>query len=352
MRIFFCWPGINGYMAACWRALIASGSDIFVIAFHPTHLKDSAFDTSIMEGIPHLLIDAKDSTATEICALRIREFQPGFVCVPTWGYPVYNRLVYRRDLKNARFVMGMDNPWRGTLRQRLGRFKVFGYLARIEKVLVPGERSFQFARRLGVPEKRIARCSLYGVDHTTLKSLLDRRAQQGWPRRFLFIGRYVEDKGLDILIAAYERYCAHYGRDSWTLATCGQGPLAHLLSMRPVNNYGFVQPLSLNDIWLNSGVLVHPPRLDHWPVVIVEACSAGLPVIASEACGSIVELIRPYYNGIAVPTGNVAALANAMGWMHEHYGLLPTLGSRSQELAAPFSAEAWTEQLLNVLADV
>jgi glycosyltransferase involved in cell wall biosynthesis len=174
--------------------------------------------------------------------------------------------------------------------------------------------------------------------------------QQGWPKQFLFVGRYVEAKGVDILIAAYKRYRRRYGGKTWALASCGQGPLAGLMPTE-VTNHGFVQAAELNDIWLNSGVLVHPARLDHWPLVIVEALSAGLPVIASEACGSVVEMIRPYYNGITVPTGDVAALADAMGWMHEHHDLLPNFGLRAQEHAAAFSAEVWAYRFVNVIAD-
>ena len=56
---------------------------------------------------------------------------------------------------------------------------------------------------------------------------------------------------------------------------------------------GFVQPADQAAIWAEHGAFALASRYDPWPLVIVEACAAGLPVIHSEACGSAVELVRP-----------------------------------------------------------
>jgi glycosyltransferase involved in cell wall biosynthesis len=69
-----------------------------------------------------------------------------------------------------------------------------------------------------------------------------------------------------------------------------------------------------------------------------------LPVICTEACGSAVELIRPYYNGIPVATGDPDSLASAMRWMHDHSDRLPQMGRRGTELAAAYSAQAWAQR--------
>ena len=51
---------------------------------------------------------------------------------------------------------------------------------------------------------------MYGVDYASLSPLYQRRVEQpgGWPRQFLFVGRYVEDKAIDVLIEAYAQYRA------------------------------------------------------------------------------------------------------------------------------------------------
>jgi len=340
-------------MAACWRALLDdSRADIRVIAFHSNNMLDSSFGAELMNNIPHKLILPNDVEATEICVRQILEFAPDVVYLPSWGFPRFNALAYRRELRHCRFIMGMDNPWRGTLRQRLGRLKAWRYLSHMDKVLVPGERSFVFAQKLGVPEERIARCALYGIDYADLAGLYNVRLRQssGWPKQFLYIGRYVRNKAVDVLVSAYAEYRRRYKDNAWPLTCCGQGPWEHLLNAPGIQNQGFVQPTDLKNVWLNAGVLVHPARLDNWPLVILEALAAGIPVIASEACGSVVETIRPFYNGMTVPTDRVAALADAMSWVHNNAAMLPAMGARAQQAAAPFSATAWADRLVNVLS--
>ena len=119
-----------------------------------------------------------------------------------------------------------------------------------------------------------------------------------------------------------------------------------------VENHGFVQPGRLPSILLQQGVFINAARSDPWPLVIAEACAAGLPVIASEGCGSLVELVRPYFNGLTVPTGDVEALAQAMAWMHEHHDRLPEMGRRAQTHAAGFSAEVWAERWVNIIREL
>jgi glycosyltransferase involved in cell wall biosynthesis len=208
-------------------------------------------------------------------------------------------------------------------------------------VFVPGERSYQYARFLGVPEDRIRR-GTYGVDCDAFAPILARRERGGdWPRSFLFMGRYQRAKGLDVLVPAYAAYRSLV-RDPWPLVCCGKGELAGLLRGVPgIEDRGFVQPADQPELLAGQGVFVLASRFDPWPLVIPESCAAGLPIVCSNACGSGVELVRPYYNGIQTPTGDVRALAGAMAWMHGAHARLPEMGRRSVELARAYSAGMW-----------
>jgi glycosyltransferase involved in cell wall biosynthesis len=55
------------------------------------------------------------------------------------------------------------------------------------------------------------------------------------------------------------------------------------------------------------------------------------------------EVVRDYHSGLVIPPGTVAALKDAMVWMHEHYDRLPAMGQASQQLASPYSAERWAD---------
>lgn len=348
--IVFCMPSISGYMAACWREMASrTGVQLFVIGMRRAPGKHSDFHASVMEGIPHHLLHTEERSDYR----RIRELvlaqEPDVIHLAGWQHKPYIRLAFDPALRGVRLFLGLDNPLRDGVRQRIGRFALRLYLRRMERVLVPGERSWQYARWLGVPESEIHR-GIYGIDWTGLSPLWESRAAsaQSWPRRFLFTGQYLRRKGVDLLTEAYARYREHVD-GPWPLSVAGGGPEKWRLQGAGIVDHGFLQPSDLSDLRERSGVFVLPSRSDAWPLALVEACAAGLPIIATPACGSSVELLRSYHNGLMVPTGNAVALSNAMIWIHRNRTRLRAMGFASRELAAAYSAERWADRYLAVV---
>ncbi len=253
-------------------------------------------------------------------------------------------------MANVKFAMGVDRPRYDTWRQRLARLKIGRLLDRMDRVFVAGERAWQLMRYLRVPEHKLVR-GMYGIDQNLFNPLHGRRAARadGWPRRFLFTGRYVEIKGIDILVDAYRLYHGSV-QDPWPLTCCGSGPMASKLAgITGIEDMGFVQPADQVAVWERCGAFVLSSRFDPWPLVVVEASAAGLPVLCTEACGSSVELVRSFHNGLTVATGNVGALANGLTWMHEHHDRLSEMGARSQQMAAAYTADLWAERWAEAL---
>jgi glycosyltransferase involved in cell wall biosynthesis len=352
MRIVMCWGAVSGYMAACWRALAARPDiDLFVI----THAQqsDTAFDAKLMAGLNYraIALDSPEATGTVRQILRDRNAQ--VLTVPGWVFSPLRKLVLDKDLGRLPVVMGMDTPLRLSWRQQFGRIRLHRYLSRIDCAVVAGERAFQLACYLGLPERKIRR-GVYGFDHSAFTPVLERRMRDHapWPRRFLYVGRYIESKGIDVLIAAYELY-RKSSSNPWPLTCCGSGPLGQdLAKVSGVEDLGFQQPADLPAIFARSGVFVLPSRYEPWGVVIAEAAGAGLPVLCTEACGASVELVRSRYNGLTFPTGDPQELAKAFRWAEDRYDQLPLWGQRSQQLAAPFSAEAWAERWMGVFTEL
>jgi glycosyltransferase involved in cell wall biosynthesis len=346
-RVVFCWTNISGYMAACWRALAREpGIDLHVIAYAESAASDFSHD--LMAGFSWTPLGAAERARPEAVAQKVVALEPSAVVIAGWLDAAYRRLPFHPRLGAARFIMGMDTPWRGDLRQRLARWALRGYLRRMDKVVVPGERAWQYAWRLGIAPERIAR-GLYGVDSAGLSALLPERRAAGWPRRFLFAGRYAEEKGIATLIEAYGRYRARVA-GPWELICCGMGSLRPLLAAAPgVVDRGFVQPADMRAVLAASGAFVLPSRYDPWPLALVEACAAGLPVIASDACGSAVECVREAASGFFFATGDAEALAERLAEIHGRYDRLPAMGEQSLWLARPYDAEAWAARWTRLL---
>lgn len=349
MKVVVCWSGMQGYVAAClqaWKRL--GGVDLFVI--HLDYL-DLPFQEELLQGIPNQCFRASDPN-TGIPQL-VADAQPDVVFLCGWFYPPYRQLLLRDDLKHVRFVLGMDTPWTGSWRQRINLMRLGALIRRMDKVVVAGPRTREFARRLGTPPEKILP-GLYGFDFATFGAAGARRLDDpaGWPERFLFAGRYVPEKGLGVLVDAYRRYRSMVN-EPWPLDCCGTGREAFRFRGEVgVRDLGYIQPSALPDVFANHGVFVMPSLEEPWGVAIAEAAATGLPLICSDRCGAADDLLRQYHNGLLVPAGDAAALADAMVWMHHHRDAFRTMGLRSRSLAAPFSAESWATRMQDILREV
>jgi len=205
MRIVVCWTDLSGYVAACFRALAAQKEiELLVLLFAPRKELDQAFTEDLLRGLNVRLLKPAERDDAELVHSIVVAHNPQVIVVPGWLHPPYKQLATLPEFGQSRFIMTMDNPWKSSLRQRLGRFKVGGYLKRMNAIFVAGERAWQFAQQLGVPETKIYR-GVYGFDLPAFAGVYEKRLARGpWPRRFLFMGRYVTVKGLDYLLPAYE----------------------------------------------------------------------------------------------------------------------------------------------------
>ena len=351
MKVVFCWSGMSGYMAACWRALAQTrGMDLSLLVLWWS----MPWSDDTTNGLPDFRrINQEESLNSSLVERLVVERNPDVVVICGWAWPSFVRLPFSKRLRNVRFVMGIDTPWRGQWRQKLARLRIGRLVDRMDAVFVASERAWQYARHLGVPEAKIHR-GVYGVDYAAFRPACDQRLalEGGWPQRFLFVGRYDDEKGIDVLLESYKRYCSMVS-NPWPLTCCGSGPWAERIAQAEgVQDLGFVQPADLTAVFAKHGVFVLASRYEPWGVVIAEAAAAGLPVICTESCGASIDLVRSLYNGMTVATGDTHGLARAMLWMHENHARLPEMGLRSQQRASAYSAEVWAERWAYVFQDL
>jgi glycosyltransferase involved in cell wall biosynthesis len=341
MKVVICWSHVSGYMAACWRELTKrEGVDLSVIAFAPEG--DAAFSQAIMEGLSCELLDPIKRNDYSFVRERVVSERPDVVFIPGWLHPPYVALASDSALAKVKFGMGIDTSYTGSMRQLLARLKIGSLIDRMDLAVVAGERAFQLAKALKVPEVKILR-GVYGYDDAPLAGIYDQRVAN-WPRSFLYVGRYVSDKAIDVLLDGYARYRL-IANDPWPLTCCGTGASNMLVSKAEgVTNRGFVQPVDLPDVLREHGAFALVSRFEPWGVALAEAMASGLPAICSEGCGASVELMRHLYNGLLIPTDDAAALAGAMRWMHLNHDRLPEMGRHARQFAMPFAAERWAER--------
>jgi glycosyltransferase involved in cell wall biosynthesis len=166
----------------------------------------------------------------------------------------------------------------------------------------------------------------------------------------LFAGRLVREKGIDVLVEAWRR-----GGLPGTLALAGEGRAPEADGVRPLGRLG---SLELRALYAAADALVLPSIrtatfLEPWGLVVNEAMHQGTPVIASDAVGAVAGgLVRDGRNGLVVPAGDAAALAEALravaGTPERRVGL----GEAGRRDAGEYTPTAWVDGVRTALRAV
>jgi L-malate glycosyltransferase len=137
-------------------------------------------------------------------------------------------------------------------------------------------------------------------------------------RRFVFLGRYIGEKGLIYLLEALKQLNQSTLRKELYIDFHGDGPLKPLIENaikemdnENIRNCGFADPRNVISTLKNYDVLIMPSIQEGFPYTLVEAFSAGIPVIASKV-GGIPEALKDGFNGYLTKPGDSSYLQNAI----------------------------------------
>lgn len=175
---------------------------------------------------------------------------------------------------------------------------------------------------------------------------------------FLYLGQLCYRKGIDILLDAFSKLEREH--PSARLALVGhdqtdgkyEDQAKQLGLEKKVLFRGVVDSNAIDRVYAASDVFVLPSRDDGWGVVLNEACSVGLPVIATDRCGSSHHLLKHAQNGYRIRAGNARALAWAMSRYLECPDLVNKHGNRSENFFQAFTPERNAERMIEYVREL
>jgi len=210
------------------------------------------------------------------------------------------------------------------------------------------------------PEKlRVVRSAveLARFDRPCNRELL--RSALGVPAQTRLIGvvaQLIPRKGHRFLIEALPPLVAEFGQ--LRVLFFGKGPLEQDLRRRiaaaglgdQVQFAGFREDLP--DLLPCLEALVHPATREGLGVSLLQAASAGVPIVASDA-GGMPEAVRHGLNGLLVPPGTPQALGSAIATLLRDRRLARQMGDAGRELMrSEFSVDAMVEGNLAVYREL
>lgn len=147
----------------------------------------------------------------------------------------------------------------------------------------------------------------------------------------LYVGRLSSEKGVESLLAAWQLV-----GDILPLKIVGDGPLqgeviAAVESSLAVEYLGRVDNAEVLRLMQDACFLVFPSLCyENFPMTIVEAFAAGLPVLASNL-GSAGDLIQPRRTGLHFAPGNAQDMADQVLWLTNNHDALEQMRKSTRD---------------------
>ncbi|MQY12765.1 D-inositol-3-phosphate glycosyltransferase [Streptomyces sp. RB5] len=167
------------------------------------------------------------------------------------------------------------------------------------------------------------------------------------PDRVVFAGRLEPVKGVHVLLAAFRRVLAvHPGARLTVVGDGSDRPRleAAAADLPGVEFRGWVGPAEVRDCLRDAAVVALPSLWpENFPTVALEALQLGRPLLASRV-GGLPELVGDD-NGLLVPPGDTAALADALTGLLGDQERLRRLGEGSAARAGRYDAGVFLDAL-------
>lgn len=188
-------------------------------------------------------------------------------------------------------------------------------------------------------------------------------SSRGRPVRFMFVGRPVKEKGIDVLVSAWRACRLPAERAELQLVGVGERPPAWIGAGEGAHAGGIrcmepMAPEALRAAYAAGDVLVLPSLptrtfREPWGLVVNEAMNRGLAVIASDAVGAAAGgLVQDRRNGLVVRAGDPGGLASAIGELAGDEPLRRRLGEAGARDVRAYSHDAWARGFSEALASV
>lgn len=325
------------------RALVRLGYKITVIHKHIN--RKSSFTPPHIDHVNY--IDEADHDSKSLMKLGF-DYNPDLVFVCDWSMHKYNKCgAFLRKKLNVPVVVGCDTQWGGgkqwlnVLSAKVRHHRYFTH------ILIAGIRQFEYAKKLGFKNDQII-MNLLSADVDKFNKSEIEPSKFNESRKFLFVGRFINKKGIKQLLDAWESIENKQGS---TLTMIGDGPLKDTVQFpEDVEVSPFLSQNELAKFASQSSCFILPSVFEPWAVVIQEFAAAGLPLIVTNSCGAASHFVINNYNGLTIAPGSCEELKRAI----EHIINLPgqelfTYAKRSRKLSNNINPEMVAHSLISVL---
>ena len=345
MKLLILYEELAGYIISCVNHLVKqNGVEVYIIRKQVNAQAPFEFNEPILAT----LYDRKDYTEIEIINL-IEGIHADIILCCGWGFKPYLKVCKKLHPKTP-ILLGFDNPWQNSLKQNLASIYFKIVLKKyFSACFVPGIKQKKFGLKLGFNSSDIF-TGIYSCDTDLFGALHKKylpKKQENFPHKFIFVGRYIESKGILDLWTAFEKLQIEMP-NNWELWCLGAGEIEPIKHPK-IFHFGFVQPNKMEEFIANTGVFVLPSHSEPWGVVVHEFTSAGFPIICSDKVGASEVFVSENSNGYIFESSNIDDLVKYLKKIVATSDAdLFEMGEKSFLNSKKISLESWCKTILEM----
>lgn len=167
-------------------------------------------------------------------------------------------------------------------------------------------------------------------------------------RQVIAVGRYVPQKGFDLLIEAWNIVTKKH--PAWTLRIYGDGSLREPFQQR-INELGMTDSCilehtvpNITDKYCESSIFVLSSRFEGFGMVITEAMACGVPPISFDCPCGPKDIIDDGKDGLLVENGSIEKLAEKIIYLIENETIRMDMGRQARINVQRFQMENIAKQ--------
>lgn len=342
-RIVFLYSELAGYFLACAEALGNHPGIASVDIVHWPLNPEAPFQFS---STPQYTLHPKKNFNRGELKQLLAQINPTAIVCSGWMDSDYNAMA-KAYCRQIPVVLTLDNWWTGSLKQWLAVLTSPFFIHRhFNRAWVPGAPQQPFAQKLGFQGQKLA-IGFYCADPGPFEKIHEIRKNRQPSKKLLYIGRYLDVKGIQELWSAFERLSDDF--PEWELHCIGTGDLWNKRTIHSkIVHHGFKQPDELAAHLEDAACFVMPSKKEPWGVVLHEMAIAGLPLLVSDQVGAGATFLEVDKNGFSFQL--IGLESELRRFISMSSSQKREMNAKSHLLGTQHHPHTWSEKLVKLIS--